>query len=629
MELADWIPEPMFDVESDWHPTPVKDLPSWAEARRVAVDCETCDPALTTLGPGVRRGGYVVGVSFAIEDGPAYYLPIRHGSGRNLDPEHVVAYLRDQAAVFRGEIVGANLQYDLDYLAELGIWFGACEFFRDVQVAEPILDELQLRYSLEEIAARHGLPGKTENRLREAAAARGLDAKAELWKMPARHVAEYAIQDVRLPLVLLRRQEREIDNQDLWGIYDLESRLLPVLVRMRRRGVRIDTDHLDEVERFTTQQEAEALAVVKHRTGVEIALGDVWRPEPLAEALGHIGVSVPTTAKSEQPSVTTDILTGIDDPVAAAILRARAMDKVRTSFVTSIRTYMTNGRIHCTFNQLRMHSDKGSERGAAYGRMSSSDPNMQQQPGRDEELGPMWRNIYIPEDGALWAACDYSSQEPRMTVHYAELAKCAGAEAMGNRFREKPATDLHQAMADLAGIKRKEAKTIFLGLCYGMGGGKLCRKLGLPTRKETIRGREYDVAGEEGAVLLGRFDAMVPFVRQLSKKVESRAKRIGFIRTLLGRRCRFPKDKAGRYDWTYKALNRLIQGSSADQTKAAMVAIDAAGYPIQLQVHDEIDLSVESPDVANEVAKIMVDCVPLRVPSQVDVEIGESWGRAK
>jgi DNA polymerase I-like protein with 3'-5' exonuclease and polymerase domains len=618
----------MFDPPSDWTATPVRDLPSWGDAKRVAIDCETRDPQLRTLGPGVRRDGRIVGISFAIEDGPAHYLPIRHASGGNLPEEHVLSYLRDQAAVFRGDVVGANLPYDLDFLAEEGIWFGACRSFRDVQVAEPLLDELQLSYSLDNIAARHGIPGKAEEGLVEAARAWGLDPKAELWKLPARHVAPYAIQDVRLPLALLRRQERRIDEESLWDVYNLESRVLPILVKMRRRGVRVDLDQLDRIEEWTEEQEAEALDVVYTKTGIRIELGDVWRPEPIARALEAIGVRVPKT-KTGKPSTKADVVNAIDHDAARAISRARRMNKVRTTFVQSIRDHAIGDRIHCTFNQLRAQKEAGQILGAAYGRLSSIDPNMQQQPARDKELGPMWRSIYLPEEGASWGALDYSQQEPRMTVHYAVRTGCTRAEEAAYAYRTDPSTDNHQMMADLAGIERKAAKTIFLGLCYGMGGGKLCRSLGLPTRETTIRGRRVEVAGPEGEALLAKFDLQVPFVRELARKASLRAARRGYITTLSGRRCRFPRTPTGQYDWTHKALNRLIQGSSADQTKTAMVAMDAAGWELQLQIHDEMDLSVESREQAEEAAEIMRTCIELEVPSKVDVEIGPSWGEAK
>jgi DNA polymerase I-like protein with 3'-5' exonuclease and polymerase domains len=620
---------PLFEPASSWVAPALSSLPSsWADVRRVAVDVETRDPDLKRLGPGVRRGAYMVGIAFAIEDGPAAYLPFRHEGPGNLPAAAVLAYVRDRAAEFRGDVVGANLAYDLDFLASAGIEFPRARFFRDVFLADPLIDELQDSYSLENIARRHGLDGKDEVLLREAATAYGVDPKGGLWALPARHVGPYAERDARLPLALLRRQERIITDQELWGVWDLESRLLPVLVRMRRRGVRIDFGRLAEVERWALAEETAALDRVYASIGVRIPMGAVWQAELLAVALRAIGVEPPKTDKGK-PSVEAAFLEKIDHDVARALVRARRVNKVRTTFVASLREHAVAGRVHCSYNQLRAQKGETEDlQGAAYGRLSSVQPNLQQQPARDPEIGPLWRSVYVPDDGRLWAALDYSAQEPRMTVHYASITGCRGAETMVARYRADPATDLHQAMADLAGIKRKEAKTIFLGLCYGMGGAKLCRKLGLSTEWKLRDGKQIEVAGPEGRALLERFDELVPFVRGLSKVATLRAETRGFVRTLSGRRCRFPRRADGKFDWTHKALNRLIQGSSADQTKAAMVALDAAGFELQLQVHDEIDLSVRDRAEAEAIARIMETCTPLAVPSRVDVEIGTSWGTA-
>jgi DNA polymerase I-like protein with 3'-5' exonuclease and polymerase domains len=625
-DLGGMMQRPLFDPRNDWKPTPPGHLPSWAEAKRVAVDLETCDPELTTLGIGVRRGGYIAGIAFAIDGGPSHYLPVAHEGGGNLRRSSVLAYLRKQAKAFKGDIVGANLAYDLDYLAEAGVWFGGATF-RDVQLAAPLLDENQMRYNLEVIGQRLGLGGKAEEELRDAAAAWGLDPKAELYKLPSRHVARYAIQDVELPLAILRRQEIQLERENLGEVWELESRALPVLLKMRRRGVLIDQKRLEAIERRSLAEETRALEEVHAHTGIRIEVGDVWRPEPIADALAVLGVKVPKT-KTGKPSTKSDIVDKVDHDAARAILKARKWNKLRTTFAASIRRFMTNGRIHCTFNQLRAEKGDGGLKGTVSGRLSSDKPNLQQQPARDKETGPLFRSIYLPEPGKVWAALDYSQQEPRMVVHYAVKSGCKKAEQAAERYRNDPNADNHQMMADLAGIERKPAKAVFLGLCYGMGGAKLCKQLGLPTRRVMSRrqGKMIDVAGPEGQALLDKFDRKVPFVRELAKRAEARAKSRGFIRTISGRRCRFPKDARGRYDWTYKALNRLIQGSSADQTKAAMVAADAAGFALQLQVHDEIDFSVSSKAEAEACGRVMETCIPLEVPSKVDVEIGKNWG---
>jgi len=230
---------PMFVPESDWRPPRLVDLPAWGDAKRVAIDCETNDKYLMQLGVGVRRGGYIAGVSIAIEDGPSFYLPVAHQGGDNMeDVGQTFDYLRYNAKRFKGEAVGANISYDLDYLWEQNIEFPEIKYFRDIQVADPLIYELHNSYSLDNIAKRYGLPGKDETFLREAAAAYGVDPKSGMWQLPARYVGRYAEVDVEQPLAALRRQERLIDEKDLWKIYNLESQVTPVLVRMRRRGVR-------------------------------------------------------------------------------------------------------------------------------------------------------------------------------------------------------------------------------------------------------------------------------------------------------------------------------------------------------------------------------------------------------
>lgn len=648
---------PLFKPASEWSPPSLADLPSWAGAKRVALDTETCDPQLRKLGPGVRRGAYIAGVSFAIEDGPAHYLPIRHAMGRNLPAANVIRYLRDQARTFDRAIVGANLQYDLDFLAQEGIQFEQA-VFRDVQVAEPLLDELADSYSLEALGQKWCRWGKEEGLLKEAARAYGVDPKMDLWRLSPEYVGVYAEQDAALPLLISRRQERQIEEEELQYVYDLESRLLPVLVKMRRRGVLIDQDHLARVEERCLEEERKALNEVRRSTGVALSPDDIWNAQAVARPLVEIGVEVPRT-KQGQPSIKKEVLGSIEHPVAEGLQQARRWNKIRTTFCASIKTHMCAGRIHCTFNQLRREREEdGGLSGGRFGRLSSEDPNLQQQPARDPEIGPLWRKIYAPDGDGLWAALDYSQQEPRWTTHWGEVLKLSGAREAGDKYRNDPETDNHQMIADMAGIERKPAKNIYLGIIYGMGGPKLCRDLGLPLgwRVRASKGRERVsklfedeeearaalrraidkgweasiklAAGPEGQRLMDEIDRKVPFLRGAARAFTRRAERDGFIRTWSGRKCRFPMQADGGYDWCHKALNRAVQGSSADQTKEAMVRIDEAGHPLQLQVHDEIDLTVSSRQHAGEVAEIMEHCVELTVPSKVDVEVGPSWGEA-
>lgn len=649
---------PLFNVKSSWRPPDLSILPSWKGAKRIGIDIETYDPNLKATGPSVRTGGYICGVSFALEGDVypdsyhdmdkrglprAFYLPIRHFGGDNVPIAGALFYLRSQAKQFTGEIVGANFQYDLDYLAEEQVCFPQVKAIRDIQIADPLLYELHNSYTLEAIAQRWGYEGKSEKMLEIAAREFGINPKADMWKLPARYVGAYAEDDARLAVEIIAKQEAQLKQEGLWNLYEIESRLQPVLLKSRRQGILIDQDKLSVVEDTMLGCERDDCAEIQRRTGVKMVVGDCNKKKITSAVLTEIGVRFKHTATG-QPKIDKYLLESIDHPVADLLQHARKVNKIRTTFCKSIRNHMVNGRIHATANQM-VHTRKGGDAaGPKYGRISLSNPNLQNQPARDPEFAKLWRSIYIPDEGMTWMSADYSQQEPRMLVHFAELVGLRGAHDAAERFRNDPKTDNHAMMTrlihpELAHLDdehddfqaaRKPCKNIFLGLCYGMGGGKLAIDLGLPAEtKKRRNGSSYQVAGPEAQRLLDRFDRAVPYVRKLAKKCEERANQRGYVTTILGRHCRFPIDADGKYDWTYCALNRVIQGSAADQVKKAMVEIDAAGLPIQLQVHDELCSSVTGREMAEEYAKIMVDCVQLRVPSSVDIELGPSWGEAK
>lgn len=650
---------PLFEPTSTWKVPNIADLPSWKGKQRICIDIETRDDTLKELGPGVRRGAYIVGVGFTIEDTKqTFYLPMRHAGGGNLPEDQVLRYLKENAAVFDGQLVGANLSYDLDFLWEEGILFPNIKFYRDIQVADPLIYELHDSFSLENIGKRFKIPAKREDELRAAALEYKIDPKKHLWKLPAQHVGFYAEQDTISPLLILREQEKLIEQFDLWSIWNLESKVLPILLKMQRRGVRIDQNKLKHIDDWSLAEETKALAIVKQHTDYDVGLGNIWKAEALVPALKAIGMKIGQT-KTGKPNIDADILDGIDHPVGKALARARKVNKLRTTFGESIRKHMTQGRIHCTFNQIAREDADGGIKGARFGRLSCVKPNLQQQPSRDE-FASMWRSIYIPEEGALWVSNDYSQQEPRWTTHFAALMNLKGAKEAAKRYRDDPKTDNHTMMAELTGLPRKQAKDIFLGLCYGEGGAKLCRDLNLPTRwavtfvgdnrrrevkhyetKEdalharfNYEGEAYywEAAGTEGQNIIDTFDARVPYVRLLAREAEKRAKETGRIRTVGGRLLHFPQKENGSYDWTHKALNRLIQGSSADQTKTALVAIDTEMPEVflQLQVHDELTSSCASIQEAQGVSKLMRECISdTLVPFRVDIEVGPSWGEAK
>jgi DNA polymerase I-like protein with 3'-5' exonuclease and polymerase domains len=646
---AGWLQTPLMAPPITWEATPVAQLPAWTDAKRVCLDVECRDDDLYELGPGVRRGGYVCGIAFAIEDGPAHYLPVAHQGGGNLDPAQAWAYLRDQAAEFDGEIVLNGGSYDLDYLSENKIEFPKVKWFRDVQNAEPILDELQRTYNLDAICARRGLPGKDERDLREHAKAWGVDPKRGLWRLHAGAVGRYAVGDVRAPLALLRRQEREIEEQELGETYDLESKVLPALVRMTRRGLRVDLDEMDRVEAWAKERLQSYLDQIHHLTGVRV--GSISNARELYPALKKRGLDVPTpvhggTGKAT-PSITKLWLQQQTDEVAQAVISGREFAKLLGTYVAGFRKHMVGDRIHPSFKQLRGATDEdeggGDEdddgSGARFGRCSAKHPNVQAQMKRSKEIQKRWRKVIVADGGKRWFKADLGQQEPRITVHYAELCRLPGARKAGDAFRDDPCFDPYQLMVELCKTPadidlkklRDDLKEVYLGKCYGMGGGKLAKKLRLPTEWKTNdrTGFTYEGAGPEAQEIINRFDRGVPYVKALARMCTNSARAKKYIIALGNRRCRFELDENGEIRDEHKALNKLIQGSAAHQTKKALVALDEAEFPLQLTVHDEFGYSGESEDEARRMGEITCDAVVIRVPFRCDIEAGPNYGDLK
>ncbi len=669
----------LLTIESKWKPPAIRDLPSWENAKRVCIDVETRDEKLTTLGIGSRRGGYSVGWGFAIEGGQSFYLPFRHEDGsENMDMMEVLSYLRHNAKVFRGEIVGANLSYDLDYASADGIKFHPDVIFRDIQIAAPLILETHFSYSLDNIGKRLGIVAKEDKVLNEAATSMGLHPKRDLWRLPARFVGEYAQNDVTAPLEIYAAQRKLIDENNLWKIFNIESKILPILVKQRQRGVRIDLDKLEKIEKWSVIEEQKAIDIIKDRTGVAVALSDCMKVPPFLPVFEKLGIKLELTPTGK-PKIDAAFLEQCDDPVTHAIRRMRRFNKLRTTFSSSIRDHLIDGRIHCTFNQIAREDEKGEQKGGRYGRFSCTDPNLQQQPSpdKDPELGGEWRKIFLPEEGALWACHDYSQQEPRWVAHFAAAFDLPRGKEVAKRYKDDPTMDSHDMMTklihgdelfqkwmDTGDTKtykqsRNYAKQIFLGLCYGQGGRSVAEQIGFSTRwalfsgtyktrqthyfetqhdaiiarNELGDGKIVNVAGAEGQEILDKFNREVPYVGLLTKRASQAAEKRGYVKTVMGRRLHFKKNDDGSIQWAHKALNRVIQGSSADQVKIAMIAYDNANIFTHIGVHDEIDSSFGTVEEAQKAGKLMeesiLDYMTPEVPFKVDCEVGPNWSELK
>lgn len=616
----------MFDRPSEW--VPPAGFPDLSAAKEIAIDLETCDPHMESMGPGwPRKDGYIVGYAVAV-DGWKGYFPIAHQGGGNLD-ERIVNRWMKKVLELPSDKVMHNAAYDLGWLRASGFTVNGTVY--DTMLAAPLIDENRYSYALNSISFDYLKEVKSEQGLKDAASDFGVHAKKELWKLPAMYVGEYAEQDAALTLKLWHHLKTLIKKDEVESIFTLETELLPVLIDLTFQGIRFNRDRCEQIIADFKRKENEHLKQIKSVSGEKV---DIWAAASIAKAFDKLGIPYPKTTTG-LPSFTRTFLTTHPHEIATLISEAREYNKTHSTFLEPyLKHSAADGRIHPHINQMR--SEDG---GTVTGRLSMNNPNLQQVPARHEIIGPMVRSLFLPEEGQHWAANDFSSQEPRLLVHYATLLDLPGAERMADAYRNNPDTDFHQMVADMAGIQRKAAKTIGLGLMYGMGKQKLANSLDLP----------LDEAGE----LIHSFHMNVPFlkgtVNAVMKRIEHPAS-AGSIRTLLGRKCRFPLWEPVEYGinkalpreqavieygprikraMTYKGLNRLIQGSAADQTKAAMIALNKAGFRLLLQVHDEIAVSVNDRSEAEEAARIMAQAVSLEVPSRVDVEMGPSWGEAK
>ena len=612
---------PLFSPETSWSPPDT--LPNLSEAKRIAVDLETKDPNLRERGPGWATGdGHITGIAVATDTWSGY-LPIGHQGGGNLDKGFILNWLRPLMSSSADKVFH-NALYDVGWLKREGI--DVKGKIHDTMIAAPLIDEHRRNYSLNQLGLDYCKEQKDETLLKEAAEAWQIDAKAEMYLLPASYVGEYAEQDAVLTLKLWDKLSAELDNQNLQPIYELESSLLPLLIEMRWKGVRVDILKAEESAKELKIKEKECIDEIKRKWGIVV---DIWAAASVAKAFDKAGLTYPRTEKTRAPSFRGAWLEQLDHELPKLVVQARKYNKIHSTFIEGmILDHSKNSRIYG-----QMHPLRGDNVGTVSGRFSYSTPNLQQVPARDPVLGPLVRGLFLPEEDAAWGAFDYSQQEPRLTVHYAHQLKLRGAEEALREYKEDDA-DFHQIVADMAGISRKDAKIINLGLSYGMGKDKLLQQLGINEL--------------EAEALFNNYHSRVPFIKELTQTCSRRAENIGHIKTLLGRRCRFnmfeprgekasplPLEEAVeeygsnlRRAYTYRAFNRLIQGSAADMTKKAMLDLWNEGIVPHIQVHDELDISVSSLQETRRIVELMENCVDLALPIKVDAELGSTWGSA-
>jgi len=609
----------MFEAQTEW--VKPDEFPDLRQANTIAIDLETHDPDLKTLGSGAVVGrGKVVGIAVAV-DGYSGYFPFDHEGGGNLEKSKVIQWFTD-ICQSPADKVFHNAMYDVCWIRAMGIKINGNIY--DTMIAASLVNENRFRFDLGSLGWDYVGRGKNETELINAAKEWGVDPKADMWKLPSMYVGNYAERDAELTLALWRVMQKELSDQDLGSIFELETDLFPCLVDMRFLGVKVDVSKAHTVKRQLTLQEEMLLHKIKKETGQDI---QIWAARSIAKVFEKLNLPFDRTEKTNSPSFTKNFLSNHEHPLVKMIAEAREVNKAHTTFIDTIIRYEHLGRIHADINQIR--SDSG---GTVTGRFSYSNPNLQQIPARNKDLGPLIRSLFVPESNCEWGCFDYNQQEPRLVVHYASLDQDASVFNVKNAYSEGDA-DFHTIVAKMAQIPRNQAKTINLGLFYGMGKAKLQAELG--------------VSKEKAEELFSLYHNRVPFVKSLMKSVSNRAQHRGQIRTLLGRLCRFhlwepnsfgmhkalPFEQAVqehgpgiRRAYTYKALNKLIQGSAADMTKKSMLELYKEGIIPHIQIHDELDISVESDKQAKRIIEIMESAVDLEIPNKVDYESGKNWG---
>jgi len=614
-------------IEDDWNiPTEYPDLTGYKE---VAVDLETKDPNLTTLGPGwARNDGHIIGIAVAAGEYKGYF-PIRHENGHNLDPRITMKWIKKQMSVPEMNVIMHNATYDAGWLRAEGVEIKGRII--DTMVTGALVDENRWTFGLDAMARDYAGIRKNEKLLKAAALERGLNPKSEMYKLPPKFVGGYAEMDAVATLALWQALKVLIDKEELWDVWNLEIDLIPCMLDMRTKGVRVDLEKAELNKKLLREQSSYLRGVLEKEAGMDV---DIWASASIQKMFDKLNLEYPRTEKGA-PSFTKSFLNEHPAKIAQVLVKLREFDKADSTFIDSILRHETNGRIH-----TELHSTRRDQGGTVTGRFSSSNPNLQQIPARDPDIKRLIRGLFIPEEGCKWGSFDYSSQEPRLLVHFASMIPSTIRHPVVDEIVEEfnnGDVDLHQMVADLANITRKQAKTVNLGIMYGMGVAKLADQLG--------------ISKEDAKDLIERHHSKVPFVKGLADLASKQGDKNGQIRTLMGRKSRFhlwepvtfgagkplPYDDAVkeyggaggrgiRRAFTYKALNKLIQGSAADQTKKAMLDCYNEGYTPMLTVHDELCFNIESEEQTARIKEIMETGIKLSIPSKIDVDIKDDWG---
>jgi len=557
-------------------------FPPTESAKRVIIDIETYDPLLQDKGVSyVYDLGHILGIGIKLDNQPAQYYPLRHKRETNYDLDQVNRYLCSIPS--NATIVCHHAPYDIGWLYHDTGWLHAGRF-RDTLIMAQLNKNNCSSFSLDYLSKTMGLGEKIE-----------IDP-TKLYQMPIGTIEKYCCHDVDLTAKLDDKLAKYRDSEAA----QREFALIPILVKMKQQGVKINEGQLNALERDFKS----LLSMELNNCGIE----DIWANARIVELFNRLGLSYPRTKPTKRhglgfPSFPTWFLESVTHPQVMALHNARKLHRLINTFCVGIKSYLKNGKIYPDF--FNGCSEYG---GTITGRFSSGHPNVQQIPHRSHE-GNRIRSTFIPEEGKLLFKFDYKQQEPTLMLHYASKLNLPEIQKWRDLY-VSPDADFYSPIQIAMHIERFPAKTITLATCYNMGPEKLSRMMHIDMKQSV----EY----------LMQFRATVPWLKPLKDHCLTKANARGWIKTLGGRQLQFNRASAS------DSFNHLIQGSAADQTKQAMINIhEQLGLVPLLQVHDELLYELDEEQINKEIdldiQVIMEDAFELDFPVRVDMGAGLNW----
>jgi DNA polymerase-1 len=579
----------------------------------------------------------VVGVSVATPDQQGWYWDLR-------ETPQVVEWLRDLLPGRR--VIAHNAQFEYQCTRVLGIDPRSVNWYCTM-VGQCLIDEHLQSYSLANVARHNRIETKKDEHLECIRAAMGYKDAIEVLRrfaeIPAAIAAPYGISDALDAINIYQRHHVDIALQNLNEVVGLEMQLLPVLADMSWHGVRVDLEaahaaipSLDAKEQ-QLQREVDEIAGCSFNVNSSPQIRDFFKPEQINRFQWKLidGTIVGPTKGGKGPSLDQNAMREIQHPLAKKILDLRKTIKLRDTFIRGhvIGSADADGYVHTSFNQTRNDADAGT----VTGRLSSTDPALQQITKRDKDNAAILRAMFLPDAGDHWLCADYSQVDFRCGAHLQNDPSVIAA------YQSDPELDYHQVVSDMTGIPRNppyagapNTKQVNLGLSFGAGQGKLAFMMGMPYQVREYKGKMQYLPGPEATAIFELYHKKLPAVKEFMRRAESVAKDSGYVRTQIGRRLRFPHGFGA-----HKAAGLLYQAYAADLHKAGLIMTDRVirenDFParLMLSVHDEIGVSMPQDDaIRDEIVKQYTNFnaddspIRMRVPIIASADYGVNWYEA-